>query len=180
MPLGLWVMTQSGMCGAAQPWGPHSPGQSPLLTWVPEHGIPAGQGNPAGAGALLGTSAEPRVPRWREQTLPDPALLGTDRAAARKMRDFQGQLCFTNPVIMPLKILIVLAIVNCGMGRPGRKARGQAALEKEAGRSGWVSGWGQWFCGSGTKGMWCCDPWCGACASYDAQGMRTGARRWGN
>lgn len=47
------------------------------------------------------------------------------------MRDFQGQLCFTNPVIMPLKILIVLAIVNCGMGRPGRRARGQAALRKE-------------------------------------------------
>lgn len=47
------------------------------------------------------------------------------------MRDFQGQLCFTNPVIMPLKILIVLAIVNCGMGRPGRRARGQAALGKE-------------------------------------------------
>lgn len=41
------------------------------------------------------------------------------------MRDFQGQLCFTNPVIMPLKILIVLAIVNCGPGRPGRRARGR-------------------------------------------------------
>lgn len=29
------------------------------------------------------------------------------------MRDFQGQLCFTNPVIMPLKILIVLAMFSC-------------------------------------------------------------------
>lgn len=28
------------------------------------------------------------------------------------MRDFQGQLCFTNPVIMPLKILIVLAMFS--------------------------------------------------------------------
>lgn len=28
------------------------------------------------------------------------------------MRDFQGQLCFTNSVIMPLKILIVLAMFN--------------------------------------------------------------------
>lgn len=31
------------------------------------------------------------------------------------MRDFQGQLCFTNPVIMPLKILIVLAMFNCNL-----------------------------------------------------------------
>lgn len=51
------------------------------------------------------------------------------------MRDFQGQLCFTNPVIMPLKILIVLAMVNCDLrhgeawkvstsawGRAGRRA----------------------------------------------------------
>lgn len=39
---------------------------------------------------------------------------------------------------MPLKILIVLAIVNCGMGRPARRARGQVAPGKE----GWQVGAG--------------------------------------
>lgn len=61
------------------------------------------------------------------------ALLGTDWVAARKMRDFQGQLCFANPVIMPLKILIVLAMVNCEL-RHGEAWKESALLR--AGRAG--------------------------------------------
>lgn len=50
------------------------------------------------------------------------------------MRDFQGQLCFTNPVIMPLKILIVLAMVNCDLWhgeawKESTSAWGRASVE---------------------------------------------------
>lgn len=201
--LGLQGMTQCGMCGAVSPGLSTSPGQRPLLIWVPEQAVPTEQaqscllplwlgssraacselcqapfggilvsdrgaiwhsaetqhgvhsggahrdgkavahlplpcGLGVGAGALLGTPAELCVPHWREWTLSDPALLGTDWAAARKMRDFQGQLCFTNPVIMPLKILIVLAIVNCGTG--GLKGEHEGRRPREGGLAGCHAG----------------------------------------
>lgn len=57
------------------------------------------------------------------------------------MRDFQGQLCFTNPVIMPLKILIVLAMVNCDL-RHGEACR--EALALGAGQGGPGKPGGSW------------------------------------
>lgn len=87
--------------------------------------------------------------------------------AARKMRDFQGQLCFTNPVIMPLKILIVLAMVNCDLRHreawkvsmsAGRRAStvGQVCL-REGLLASWsgVTGWGRSFCQSGLEKIHC-------------------------
>lgn len=93
------------------------------------------------------------------------------------MRDFQGQLCFTNPVIMPLKILIVLAMVNCDLwhgeawkvstsawGRAGRRAGvpsgGKACVQVrevlQAGESLWWRASEQPCC----HGLWC-----GGCVS---------------
>lgn len=88
------------------------------------------------------------------------------------MRDFQGQLCFTNPVIMPLKILIVLAMVNCDLRHgeawkvsmsAGCRAStvGQVCL-REGLLASWsgVTGWGKWcyrlsFHQSGSEKLHC-------------------------
>lgn len=93
---------------------------------------------------------------------------------------------------MPLKILIVLAMVNCDLRhgeawKESTSAWGRASVEGQAcrregllARRSSVSGWGKRFGWSGAEKMSCCELWYGACTSCEAQGMSTGSQNGGN